>query len=185
MTREISLRPSGNEIAPFTDTTYNAEWAKKSGVSKLTMGVWWHEAVPQDVKFGETLVATLKAIGCNIRANGQEMSTDFLPGMERSLATSGVFAGADIVHIILSSEAANKPGNFHRGLSQLASRSIEYPEGWISTVPIKIDPKATLPRALTAYAAVDVNIQDLAHEGVKLFKSWELAARQRGFDKKK
>ncbi len=185
MPHETIFISQPKEIVPFTGDIYNAEWAKKSGVSKLTMGVWWHEDVPQDVMFGRTLVATLEAVGCKIHANGQEMSTDFLPGMERSHATSGVFRRTDIVHIILSSEAVNKQGNYHRGLSQLAARSMEYPEGWISTVPIKIDKNATLPRALAAFSAVDINVKDLANEGARLFKSWEIAARQRGFDKKK
>lgn len=159
------------------------ESAKEAGVDKLKMAVWYDPDVPRDKEFGQRLMKTLEAIGCNVKdEDGRLRSPEDLPiGQDIRYSSARMFKNADIVHVVLSRDAISRRSQvFMPGLHSAKDASEEKIPGSIFIVPIKLD-ENSMPGMFKGMAALDLTSGGLHEMGQKLLKTWEKAAQENGY----
>jgi len=168
---QIILRPES--YLPGVDV------AERAGISRLKMGLWYHNQVEPDRSFGEKFYKLLDMVGCNMKDNGNPRSPEgIFAGQEIKYATRGMFEKADLVHVVISSHSMNQESRlFMPGLKGvLDAADIKVP-GNIFIVPIRLD-DTPLPRLLSGITPLDLFQGDQQEFGKKLIRTWQVAMQQ-------
>ena len=159
--------------------------AENSGVSRLKMSVWYDPEIPSDSQFGENLTKVLLAIGCNLITEDGILRTPegIIPGQDIRYATRKMFKNADLVHVVLSRLSMSSRSSLYmpglRGLHEVSDMQV--PEN-IFVVPIKLD-DTPLPNMFSGLTSLDLFQNDYRSLGSRLLKTWQVAAKQRGYNK--